>query len=330
MINGAKVLVTGAAGFIGSHLVSCLVHNGAQVRALVHYNSRQDVGNLRFLDEETLASVEVVHGDVRDFGSVLQAAAGCSVIYHLAALIGIPYSYQAPRSYVDTVIGGTLNVLEAAKTLGTQRVLHVSTSEVYGDPVYTPMDECHPLITKSPYSACKAGADHLAQSYFHSFGTPVVTVRPFNTYGARQSPRAVIPTIIGQLLAGCLRIALGDITTKRDLTHVSDTCVGMLWASKEYRAIGEVFVLGSGVQYTIEDIALKLIAMINPEATIVSNPDRMRPEGSEVRSLLANATKAGEWLEWQGGAVDIDLGLEMTVDFMRKHPEFWGADEYQV
>ena len=326
---GRNVLVTGAGGFIGSHLVELLVEQGAQVRALLHYNSRSDVGNLQFLPAEALANVELLFGDIQDAGCVDAAVAGCDCVLHLAALIGIPYSYVAPRSYVSTNIGGTLNVLEACRRHQTPRLVQTSTSECYGTARYEPIDEAHPLQGQSPYSASKIGADKLAESYYLSFELPVATIRPFNTYGPRQSARAVIPTIISQLLAGQSEIQLGSLDPMRDLTFVKDTARGFLAIAEADALLGEVTNIGNGKAIRIGDLAEKLVAMINPDAKIVCRDSRVRPEGSEVMKLICGHEKAKTLAHWQP-RVSLEQGLQETIDFMRDHQHLFDPNTYTL
>lgn len=323
------VLVTGAGGFIGSHLVAALRWRGAKVRALTHYNSRSDIGNLGFLTQEEMAGVTVIAGDIQDAGCVDEALQGCDVVFHLAALIGIPYSYVAPRSYVATNIGGTLNVLEAARRRGTSRVIHTSTSEVYGTAIYEPIDENHPLQGQSPYSASKIGADKLAESYHKSFGLPVVTVRPFNTYGPRQSARAVIPAIISQLLAGKETVELGALSPMRDLTYVEDTARGFIALAECDAAIGEVVNLGNGKTISIGDLANILVKMINPKAQIISKTERIRPDKSEVMKLNCNNEKATRLTDWKP-LVSLRDGLSHVMKFISEHLEMFEVNRYGI
>lgn len=323
------VLVTGAGGFIGSHLTGALADRGAKVRALVHYNSRNDPGNLRFLGEQQMQRVEVVMGDVTDAGCVTQAVRGCECVFHLAALIGIPYSYVAPRSYVAANIVGTLNVLEAVRALGVRRMVHTSTSEAYGTARYEPIDEDHPLQGQSPYSATKIGADKLAESYHRSFGVPVATIRPFNTYGPRQSARAVIPTIITQLLSGRNTVELGSLSPLRDLTYVEDTARGFLAVAESDSAVGEVINVGNGKAISIGDLAAEICRMVNPSAKVVSVEQRVRPASSEVMKLICAAAKAERLLGWRA-EVSLEEGLRRTVEFIRDNLESYQADMYTI
>jgi NAD dependent epimerase/dehydratase len=324
-----EVLVTGAGGFIGSHLVGHLADQGAKVRAFVHYNSRGDRGNLRFLTREQEARVTVIAGNVEDSGSVDEAVRGVDCVFHLAALIGIPYSYVAPRSYVATNIAGTMNVLDAVRRHGTRRMVHTSTSEAYGTALYVPIDEEHPLQGQSPYSASKIAADKIAESYWRSFGVPVATIRPFNTYGPRQSARAIIPTIASQVLSGRPTIALGSLTPERDLTFVEDTVRGFLAVAESDRALGEVVNVGSGKAVSIGELASTIVRMTNSRARIVSVAERVRPDKSEVMRLVFANAKARELTGWEP-RVSIEEGLGKTIEFVRSHPELYRPDEYAV
>ena len=319
--KGRKVLVTGAGGFIGSHLVGMLAGGGADVRAFVHYNSRNDWGNLAFLTPEQAERVEVVMGNVEDSGSVDAAVRGCECVFHLAALIGIPYSYVAPRSYVATNIVGTMNVLDSVRRNGVPRMVHTSTSESYGTALYVPIDEKHPLQGQSPYSATKIGADKIVESYYRSFDVPVATLRPFNTFGPRQSARAVIPSIISQLLAGRETIELGSLSPERDLTYVEDTAQGFLAISGCDAAIGDTINVGTGAPVSIGDLANKLVDMVNPEARIVSVESRVRPDKSEVMRLVCDNCRAREVMDWEP-RVKMSEGLRNFVQWYAKQPEY--------
>lgn len=326
-LSGATVLVTGAAGFIGSHLVERLVGSGATTRALVKYSS---TGSRGWLDDSDVAdSVEFLHGDLRDPGLVAKAAAGCDVIFHLGALIGIPYSYEAPESYVQTNIQGTLNVLAAARAHSVRRVVHTSTSEVYGTALYTPIDEKHPLQGQSPYSASKIGADKMAESFYLSFSQDIVTVRPFNTFGPRQSARAVIPTIISQLLAGRDVIRLGSLTPKRDLNFVSNTVDAFVAAATSAGIAGETIHFGSNRTVSIGELFDMICRIAEVEARVETDSVRVRPEKSEVGILLADNTKAKSLLGWEP-LITLEDGLARTVDWMRTHRHRYRVDEYAV
>jgi NAD dependent epimerase/dehydratase len=327
--KGRTVLVTGAGGFIASHLVGALSERGADVRAFVHYNSRGDWGNLRFLTREQIERVHVIAGNVEDSGSVDSAVRGCDCVFHLAALIGIPYSYVAPRSYIATNIVGTMNVLDAVLRNCVPRVVHTSTSEAYGTAIYAPIDEQHPLQGQSPYSASKIGADKLAESYHRSFDVPVATIRPFNTFGPRQSARAVVPSIISQLLAGRSTVELGSLEPERDLTYVEDTVRGFLAIADCEAAIGDTINIGSGRLISIGDLAALLVGMVNPKARVVTVEARVRPEKSEVMKLVCDNSKARALLGWEP-QVPLDEGLARTVAFMREHPGLCRPDDYAV
>ncbi len=323
--NGKTVLVTGGGGFIGSHLVEQLVTLGAKTRALVHYNSR---GTWGWLDQSPLAKeVEVIAGDIGDPDSVTTATQGAEIVFHLAALIAIPYSYTAPESYVRTNVQGTLNALQAARRFGVSRFIHTSTSEVYGTAREVPIKETHPLQGQSPYSASKIGADKIAESFQCSFGVPVVTIRPFNTYGPRQSARAVIPTIITQLLEGVGVVKLGSLHPTRDLNFVTNTVEGYLAAVEPDAAIGETFNLGSNREITIGDLAQLLIQLVGTDARIESESQRIRPANSEVERLLADNTKAKQILGW-APRVTLEDGLQQTIDWLRENRHWYRSGIY--
>jgi len=329
--SGRKVLVTGADGFIGSHLVERLVAEGAHVRAFVLYNSLSRWGWLEapHVPAETLAAIEMVPGDIRDARRVREAVAGCDVVFHLASLIAIPYSYVAPESYVQTNVGGALNVLEACRDTGVARLVHTSTSEVYGTARRVPIDEAHPLQAQSPYSASKIGADALAYSYFSSFSVPVVTVRPFNTYGPRQSARAVIPTILGQLLAGATRLKLGALSPTRDLNFVADTVDGFVRLAACDAAVGQVVNVGSGTEISIGDLARLACEVTGRPATIETDETRLRPGGSEVERLCCDATRARDLAGWSS-RVDLREGLTRTAAWLSGNLELYKTGPYNV
>lgn len=316
-LQGKKVLVTGADGFIGSHLVEALLERGCDVRAFVYYNSFSSWGWLDTLPRAQQKELDVFAGDIRDPNGVREAARGCDAIFHLAALIGIPFSYHSPDSYIDTNIKGTLNVLQAARAHGTGRVLVTSTSEVYGSAQYAPIDEKHPFQGQSPYSATKIGADRLAESFFRSFDTPVTIVRPFNTYGPRQSARAVIPTIITQLLSGEKELRLGSITPTRDFNHVKDTAAGFIALAEAATCVGEEVNIASGEEHTIGDVARQLIAAIDPGVKMVVADERMRPEKSEVVRLIGDNSKLRSLTGWRP-RFDLAAGLRDTVAWFRE------------
>lgn len=326
--TGQTVLVTGAEGFIGSTLVDTLVDRGARVRAFVHYKPYAERGNLAKYVGDADASVTVKAGDLRDAGQLIDAVEGCDTVFHLGALIGIPYSYEAPDSYVATNVGGTLNIASACRRHGA-RLVHTSTSETYGTARTVPIDESHPLQPQSPYSASKIGADMMALSFWHSFELPVSVVRPFNCYGPRQSARAVIPTILGQLHAGVTEIKLGSTTPTRDFTFVTDTAAGFLAVARAEKSVGEVINIGSGQEISVGDLAQLLIEVSGRDAKLVTDPSRVRPGGSEVERLLADNTKARELTGWTP-QVSLRDGLQRTSDWIRDHLDVAGALRYQV
>jgi NAD dependent epimerase/dehydratase len=321
MKSGMRVLVTGADGFIGSHLTEALVRNGYEVRAFVYYNSFNSWGWLDHCADDVKGKFEVFAGDIRDPHGVKKAMNGCDAVIHLAAFIAIPFSYHSPDSYVDTNIKGTLNVLQAARELNVSRVIHTSTSEVYGTAQYVPIDEKHPLQGQSPYSASKIGADQLAFSFYSSFNLPVVTLRPFNTYGPRQSARAVIPTIITQIANGNNQIKLGSVTPTRDFNFISDTVNGFISALKSKSGVGEVINLGSNFEISIQDIASLIGEIMNQEIKVIDSDERIRPENSEVNRLWADNSKAKELLSWKPEYASLNglkKGLEETVNWFKK------------
>jgi dTDP-glucose 4,6-dehydratase len=309
-----KILVTGADGFIGSHLVEHLIKNGYPVKAFVYYNSFNSYGWLDTVDKSVLKDIEFFAGDVRDPNGVRVAMEGCESVMHLAALIAIPYSYHSPDSYVDTNIKGTLNILQAAKQLKTKRVLVTSTSEVYGTAQYVPIDEKHPFQGQSPYSASKIGADRMAESFFKSFELPVTIVRPFNTFGPRQSARAVIPTIITQLLNNVTEIKLGDLTPTRDLLYVKDTIDGFLKIAESTKTIGEEVNIATQSEITVGALAQKLIDLINPQARIVQEEQRIRPSKSEVFRLYGCNEKIMKLTDWKQ-SYSFDQAIKETIEW---------------
>lgn len=325
----SKVLVTGSEGFIGSHLVEELVFRGYDVRAFVLYNSFNNWGWLDTLSADVMSHVEVFTGDVRDPNGVQEAMAGCDAVLHLAALIAIPFSYHSPDTYVDTNVKGTLNVLQAARRLGTSRVLVTSTSEVYGTAQYVPIDESHPYQGQSPYSATKIGADRLAESFYRSFDLPVTIVRPFNTYGPRQSARAVIPTIITQLLAGNEEIKLGSLTPTRDFNYVKDTAAGFVALLECDQAIGEEVNIATQKEVSIGDLATELIRQINPKARIVCEEERVRPGKSEVERLLGCNEKMMRLTGWVP-RYTLEEGLSATIDFLRHNLDKYKVNIYNI
>jgi NAD dependent epimerase/dehydratase len=309
-----KVLVTGADGFIGSHLVDLLIDQGFQVRTFVYYNSFNSWGWLDTFSKEKLAKIEIFTGDIRDPNGVKTAMEDIDIVFHLAALIAIPFSYHSPDSYVDTNIKGTLNVLQAARQLKTKRILVTSTSEVYGTAQYVPIDESHPFQGQSPYSATKIGADRIAESFYKSFGLPVTIVRPFNTYGPRQSARAIIPTIITQLLNNEIEINLGDLTPTRDLVFVKDTVNGFLEIAKANATIGEEVNIATQKEISIKELANTIIKLINPKARIVQEKQRFRPAKSEVLRLLGSNQKIKKLTNWKP-KFSLEQGIKETIDW---------------
>jgi len=324
-----KVLVTGSEGFIGSHLVETLVKRGYQVRAFVLYNSFGSLGWLDSLESETLKKIDIFMGDVRDPNGVKEAMKNMDMVYHLAALIGIPYSYHSPDMYVDTNIKGTLNILQSARDFQTKRVIITSTSEVYGTAKYVPIDENHPFQGQSPYSATKIAADRLAESFYRSFNTPITIVRPFNTYGPRQSTRAIIPTIITQLLAGETKIKLGSLTPSRDFNYVKDTVNGFLAISDSSKTIGEEINIASEKEITMHDLAKKLIEQINPKAKILQEDIRLRPKNSEVSRLLGSNAKIKKLTNWEP-QYDLERGLKETIEFFKHNLNRYKTNKYNV
>lgn len=318
---GKKVLVTGAAGFIGSHLTQQLLLSGAQVRAFVRYNSLNSHGYLDRLPADQRSEIEVVMGDLRDPDAVREAVRGMDVVFHLGALIAIPYSYQHPTEYVQTNVMGTLHVLQAVRQWGIERMVHTSSSEVYGTARYVPMDESHPLQGQSPYSASKIAADKLAESFYRSYQTPVVTVRPFNAYGPRQSMRAVIPTIIHQALNGS-EIVLGNVSVTRDFTYVEDTARAFIRAALTDEAVGDVFNVGSGTEIAIRDLVETILRIVGRTLPVRVDPNRLRPEKSEVRRLRADSTKAAHVLQWRP-TIALEEGLRRTVEWMQQHQHLY-------
>lgn len=324
-----KVLVTGADGFIGSHLTESLLEKGYEVKAFTMYNSFNTWGWLDTLPKEKLEQIEIFSGDVRDPNGVREAMKNVDGVFHLAALIAIPFSYYSPDSYVDTNIKGTLNVLQAARDLGTERIMITSTSEVYGTAQYVPIDEKHPFHGQSPYSATKIGADRLAESFYRSFNLPVSIVRPFNTYGPRQSARAVIPTIITQLLAGKEEIRLGSLTPTRDFNYVKDTVAGFIAIAESNKTIGEEINIATQQEISIGELAREIIRQINPNAKIVCDEQRLRPEKSEVNRLLGSNAKIKELTDWEQ-KYSFEEGIKETIQWIRENIEVYKTDIYNV
>ncbi len=327
-LAGKQALVTGAGGFIGSHLATALVRAGVHTRAMVHYNSRSDIGQLASVAPEVRESLEIVFGDIRDRTAVQGMVQGCDVVFHLAALIGIPYSYSAAQSYLETNVLGTLNVLEACRNCGVERLVQTSTSEVYGTAQYTPIDEKHPLKAQSPYAATKIGSDQLAYSYWASFESPVVIVRPFNTYGPRQSARAVIPTIITQALAGS-DIKLGSTSPVRDFLFVEDTARGFMAAAESEKVYGEVVNLGTGSGVTIGRVVELVGERLGRDLVVHARDERMRPEKSEVMELICSAEKAAATTGWRA-AVSLDEGLGRTIEWIESHRDHYATNRYSI
>jgi len=330
-LQNKKVLVTGADGFIGSHLVEKLIAEGCQVTAFVYYNSFNSWGWLDSLPKETLQKIEVITGDIRDPHGVKNAMKGIEVVFHLAALIAIPYSYHSPDTYIDTNVKGTLNIVQAARELGTERVLVTSTSEVYGTAMYVPIDEKHPRQGQSPYSATKIGADAMADSFYRSFNVPISIVRPFNTYGPRQSARAVIPTIITQLLNGKTDIKLGSLHPTRDLLFVKDTAKGFIEIAKSDKTIGHEVNIAMQEEITIGDLAQNIINQINPNAKIITDEIRLRPEKSEVERLFGSNQKIKELTNWKPDYT-LESGIAETIQWFSNKANLsqYKADIYNI
>jgi len=324
-----KILVTGSDGFIGSHLTEELVKAGYQVKAFVYYNSFNTWGWLDTLPSDVMKNIEIFQGDVRDPNGVKEAMKETAAVFHLAALIAIPFSYHSPDTYVDTNIKGTLNILQAAREQDLERVLVTSTSEVYGTAQYVPMDEKHPFQGQSPYSATKIGADRLAESFYRSFQLPVSIVRPFNTFGPRQSARAVIPTIITQLLAGKEKIHLGSLTPTRDFNYVKDTVNGFIKIYESERTIGEEINIATQHEISIGELAEELIRQINPNAKIVCDEERLRPEKSEVNRLLGSNKKIKELTDWKP-VYSFEEGLSETISFFKDNMDKYKPDIYNI
>ena len=322
-----NILVTGAGGFIGSHLTELLVAEGYQVKAFVHYNSWNKWG---WLDSSPIRNkIQVVTGDIRDYDSVFAAMQGCDTVFHLAALIGIPYSYVSPQAYIKTNIEGTYNVLQAARLLNIEKLMVTSTSETYGTAQYVPIDENHPMVGQSPYSATKIGADQLSVSYFKSFDLPVKIVRPFNTYGPRQSARAIIPTVATQILNGSRSLKLGNLTPTRDLTFVKDTAKGFLEIAKADGLYGEITNIGMSEEITIGNLVKLIANIIGTEVEIIADEQRIRPDKSEVERLYCNNTKIKASTNWTPDYT-LETGLAETINWIRENMSYFKSDIYNV
>lgn len=328
-LKGKKVLVTGSEGFIGSHLTEKLVELGADVTALVQYNSFNNWGWIDTFDKNVRDSLHVVTGDVREYDNVKRFVKGQQVVFHLAALIAIPYSYLSPMAYVRTNVEGTTNILEACREYGIEKIVHTSTSETYGTALYVPIDEKHPMQGQSPYSASKIGADKMAESFYRSFNTPVATIRPFNTYGPRQSARAVIPTIIMQILDGKKEIKLGSLTPTRDFNYVKDTAEAFIKIAESDKTVGEVINAGSNHEISIGDLAQKIINLIGKDVKIICDEDRLRPKNSEVNRLWAENTKIKTLTEWKP-KYSLDEGLKETINWIKDNLKYYKTDIYNV
>lgn len=328
LISGKKVFVTGADGFIGSHLVDLLVGHGADVRAMVYYNSWNERGWLRDLPTDTLKNVELFSGDVRDVERIKDGVRGCEYVFHLASLIAIPYSYEAPRSYVETNVMGALNVLQACReSSALKRLVHVSTSEVYGSAQQVPISENHPIVGQSPYSASKVGADKMAESFHLSFGLPVVTARPFNTYGPRQTARAVIPTIVSQLVTSCTTLRLGDLTPTRDFNYVTDTARAMIALALCAEAEGRVVNIGSGEEWSIGQTVEILMELTGNKVNVLCEDQRVRPKKSEVNRLLADNSLIHSLTDWRSD-VSFHEGLGKTVEWIKRNLQHFDVATY--
>ncbi|MGF7056653.1 NAD-dependent 4,6-dehydratase LegB [Brassicibacter mesophilus] len=335
ILREKKILITGADGFIGSHLTEELVRIGYSVRAFVCYNSLNSWGWLDYSPLSIKNNVEIFHGDIRDTYRVREAMKGCDVVFHLAALVSIPYSYHSPNTYIETNVKGTLNILQAARELEVEKIIHTSTSEVYGTAQYVPIPEEHPLQGQSPYAASKIGADQLASSFYHSFCTPVSIIRPFNTYGPRQSARAVIPTIITQIAQGEQEIKLGSLTPTRDFNYIKDTVRGFIKVAESIETIGEVVNIGSDFEVSIEETAQTIAEIMGVKIEIVTDINRIRPKRSEVERLRADISKAKRLFNWQpnyGGKDGFKRGLQETVEWFinPEHLKMYKGDRYNI
>lgn len=328
-LQGKKVLVTGAEGFIGSHLTEMLVEQGADVTALVQYNSFNNWGWIDSFDENTKKQMKVITGDIREYDNVKRMVKGQDVVFHLAALIAIPYSYLSPMAYIRTNVEGTANVLEACRDYDVEKIVHTSTSETYGTALYVPIDEKHPMQGQSPYSASKIGADKIAESYYRSFGTPIATIRPFNAYGPRQSARAVIPTIISQILAGKEEIKLGALTPTRDFNYVKDLAAAFIAIAESDKTIGEVINAGSNFEISIEELAKLIMNLIGKEVKILCDEERIRPDKSEVNRLWADNRKIKELTGWEP-RYTLEEGLKETIEWIKENLDTLKVDIYNV
>lgn len=328
-LQGKKVLVTGAEGFIGSHLTEMLVQQGAEVTALVQYNSFNNWGWIDSFDEKVKKQMKVITGDIREYDNVKRMVKGQDVVFHLAALIAIPYSYLSPMAYIRTNVEGTANVLEACRDYDVEKIVHTSTSETYGTALYVPIDEKHPMQGQSPYSASKIGADKIAESYYRSFGTPIATIRPFNAYGPRQSARAVIPTIISQILAGKEEIKLGALTPTRDFNYVKDLAAAFMAIAESDKTIGEVINAGSNFEISIEELAKLIMNLIGKEVKILCDEERIRPDKSEVNRLWADNRKIKELTGWEP-RYTLEKGLKETIEWIKENLDTLKVDIYNV
>ncbi|WP_461206460.1 NAD-dependent 4,6-dehydratase LegB [Clostridium sp. DL1XJH146] len=328
-LKGKKVLITGSEGFIGSHLTEKLVSLGAEVTALVQYNSFNNWGWIDTLDKKIVDNLNVVTGDVREYDGISKIIKGQDVVFHLAALIAIPYSYLSPMAYVRTNVEGTTNVLEACREYDIEKIVHTSTSETYGSALYVPIDEKHPMQGQSPYSASKIGADKMAESFYRSFNMPIATIRPFNTYGPRQSARAVIPTIISQILAGKREIKLGSLTPTRDFNYVKDTAEAFIKIAESDKTIGEVINAGSNFEISIENLVKEIIDIIGEDVKILCDEDRLRPEKSEVNRLWADNKKIISLTNWKP-EYTLREGLVETVQWIKENMKYFKTDIYNV
>jgi NAD dependent epimerase/dehydratase len=326
-LSNKKVLVTGAGGFIGSHFTERLTELGVEVTAFVRYNSRNYWGWLE--ESKYLKDINIITGDIRDYDSVKSAMKGADIVFHLAALIGIPYSYESPLAYIKTNIEGTYNILQAARELNIEKIIHTSTSEIYGTAQFIPITETHPINPQSPYAATKASADLLALTFYRSFETPVAIIRPFNTYGPRQSARAIIPTIITQIASNNCKIKLGSLFPTRDLTYVKDTVEGFIKVAESDKSIGEIINIGSNFEISIKDLANLIAEIMNKEINIEVEDKRVRPENSEVERLLADTTKAKELIGWSP-KYNIREGLKETIDWIESNLDFYKSEIYNI